>query len=299
MMEDGGGVGDVHYRFTPVAGGEKLEFLDKDTLQNLEQWGMLGGLRRHRFAYTGKFETYKAQDYFTEMVNSRDVQYALQVMSGASSGFCRLSSLGCQDAMHVAVKELSATVTDLTFFDRIADTDTGQCLISPSGTFKQPNIFDRMPDDPDSFDLVRMMLACDHSPHKDLYSMPERQELIFRIFYHLVLGGAICQYDESLQRYMSTTAAIYGKLVTPYKNPDSQDQRILLRAHAFELCVKADDGQCILPGTAPAADSLTLDLSDGGGTVSSPSFAYAIVEPLRKQVTVFSFDRRAGSWNDE
>ena len=40
------------------------------------------------------------------------------------------------------------------------------------------------------------------SEHWELYDEEERQELLFLLFKHLVLGGPICQYDDKIERYL-------------------------------------------------------------------------------------------------
>ncbi len=43
--------------------------------------------------------------------------------------------------------------------------------------------------------MLREMLLCEESDNAELYSEEERSELLFRIFEHLVLGGACCQFE--------------------------------------------------------------------------------------------------------
>lgn len=57
------------------------------------------------------------------------------------------------------------------------------------------------------------MLLMPDSDHYDIYSESERSEFIFRLFRHLCLGGAICQYEDTVQPYLDATKAIYKDLV--------------------------------------------------------------------------------------
>ena len=40
------------------------------------------------------------------------------------------------------------------------------------------------------------------SEHWELFSEDERQEFLFLLFKHLILGGPICQYDDKVERYL-------------------------------------------------------------------------------------------------
>lgn len=46
-------------------------------------------------------------------------------------------------------------------------------------------------------DRVRELLLCEESENAELYSDDEKDELLWRIFGHLVLGGACNQYEVS------------------------------------------------------------------------------------------------------
>lgn len=57
------------------------------------------------------------------------------------------------------------------------------------------------------------MLLMPDSEHYDIYNESERNEFIFRLFRHLCLGGAVCQYEDTVQPYLDATKAIYKDLV--------------------------------------------------------------------------------------
>jgi len=57
------------------------------------------------------------------------------------------------------------------------------------------------------------MLLLDDSDNYSLFSEDERGEFLFRLFRHLCLGGAICQFEDNVQSYLDVTKAIYKDLV--------------------------------------------------------------------------------------
>lgn len=57
------------------------------------------------------------------------------------------------------------------------------------------------------------MLLDEESEEYNLYSEDERKEFVFQIFQMLVLGGTLCQFEDTLQPYLDVTQNIYKDLV--------------------------------------------------------------------------------------
>ena len=57
------------------------------------------------------------------------------------------------------------------------------------------------------------MLLLEDSDNYEMYSDEERDELLLRVFKHLCLGGAVCQYEDDIKPYLDTTKALYKELV--------------------------------------------------------------------------------------
>ena len=57
------------------------------------------------------------------------------------------------------------------------------------------------------------MLLVEDSDNYDTYSAAEREEFLFQLFRHICLGGALCQYEDSVEPYLEITKLIYKDLV--------------------------------------------------------------------------------------
>ncbi len=57
------------------------------------------------------------------------------------------------------------------------------------------------------------MLQEEDSEHYYVVSRKERGEFLFRLFKHLCLGGELCQYEDTIDPYISTTKQIYKDLI--------------------------------------------------------------------------------------
>lgn len=62
-------------------------------------------------------------------------------------------------------------------------------------------------------DQLRQMLLCEESEHHELYEEDEKAQLLWRLFEHLALGGACCQFEDVLQAYLDITKRIYKELL--------------------------------------------------------------------------------------
>lgn len=61
--------------------------------------------------------------------------------------------------------------------------------------------------------LSLQMLQEEDSEHYYAVGREERKEFLFRIFKHLCLGGELCQYEDTVDPYISTTKQIYKDLI--------------------------------------------------------------------------------------
>lgn len=57
------------------------------------------------------------------------------------------------------------------------------------------------------------MLLDEESEEYNLYSEEERNEFVFRIFQMLILGGILCQFEDTLEPYLDVTKNIYKDLI--------------------------------------------------------------------------------------
>ncbi|CAM9443223.1 unnamed protein product, partial [Discosporangium mesarthrocarpum] len=82
-------------------------------------------------------------------------------------------------------------------------------------------------------DKLRELMANSESQNAHVFSSAQKSELIFHIFKVLSVGGAMCQPDDSLQRYLEVTKLIYKDLVSVFKN--SSTGQIEVGSQAFQV----------------------------------------------------------------
>ncbi|CAI5690630.1 cilia- and flagella-associated protein 300 isoform X3 [Oreochromis niloticus] len=112
------------------------------------------------------------------------------------------------------------------------------------------------------------MLQDEESEHYYVVGRKERGEFLFSLFKHLCLGGELCQYEDTIDPYISTTKQIYKDLISVQKDPETK--KISVVSKVIKVCAFDESGRCF-PGTQE----------------EEQTFAYLIVDPYKRHVTLF------------
>uniref|UniRef100_A0A3Q3A609 Cilia- and flagella-associated protein 300 n=1 Tax=Kryptolebias marmoratus TaxID=37003 RepID=A0A3Q3A609_KRYMA len=161
----------------------------------------------------------------------------------------------------MSVELVPCTQVSMQLFDPIYSCG----ILRPSGHVVKC-LHDVHPD----YDELRQMLQDDDSEHYYAVGREGREEFLFRLFKHLCLGGELCQYEDTITPYIDTTKKIYKDLirnppVTQEPAPDIFHRPPVLLCH-----LQDESGRCF-PGIRE----------------EEQTFAYLIVDPFKRQVTLF------------
>lgn len=115
-------------------------------------------------------------------------------------------------------------------------------------------------------DRLRYALAFEESEYYEVFDDQMRNEFIFRIFQHLVLGGSLCQYEDTAKEYLEETQKFYKDMVTVYK--DSETDEIKVGSLVFQI-KKIDDTEVF------------------GDSDHPQNWLYVIVDPIHWHVNVW------------
>ena len=121
-------------------------------------------------------------------------------------------------------------------------------------------------------DRLRYSLAHEESEQYLTFDDDMRKEFIFRIFQHITLGGSMCQYEDNVKEYLSTTQKFYKDLMSVFK--DSETDEIKVGSIVFEI--KQVDETDIFKDDHPQ------------------SFMYVIIDPIHWHV--HTWHHRWQSW---
>uniref|UniRef100_A0A3B3TQ57 Cilia- and flagella-associated protein 300 n=2 Tax=Poecilia TaxID=8080 RepID=A0A3B3TQ57_9TELE len=197
---------------------------------------MLGRLSAQTYSFDSNFHPYS---YETFALVRRDIVST------------RLMCVVERPVASVSTELVPCTKISMELFDPIYSCG----ILRPSGHVVKC-FHDVYPD----YDELRQMLQEEDSEHYYVVGKMERKEFLFRLFKHLCLGGALCQYEDTIDPYISTTKKIYKDLIRKIE----LFSMILVSRYS-----KDESGQCF-PGTRE----------------EEQTFAYLIVDPVKRNVTL-------------
>mmetsp|Transcript_21937 Transcript_21937/g.65405 ORF Transcript_21937/g.65405 Transcript_21937/m.65405 type:complete len:266 (-) Transcript_21937:119-916(-) len=118
--------------------------------------------------------------------------------------------------------------------------------------------------------LIREVVLCEDSDMYDFFSEQERREFLFRIFSHLVFGGASNQWEDHVEEYFRVTKEVYKDLLS-VRRSETGDVEVL--SHVASVVSLGHGGQ-LFPKESPL------------------NFCYVIVDPLMRHVRLWYFGYR-------
>jgi len=118
--------------------------------------------------------------------------------------------------------------------------------------------------------LIREVILMEESEMYDAFSEKERKEFLFRIFSHLIFGGASNQYEDHVEDYFKVTKEVYKDLLTVRRN-DAGDVEVLSTVASIR---SLGDGGLVFPKESPL------------------NFFYVIHDPLMRHVRCWYFGFR-------
>uniref|UniRef100_A0A665UC20 Cilia- and flagella-associated protein 300 n=1 Tax=Echeneis naucrates TaxID=173247 RepID=A0A665UC20_ECHNA len=199
-----------------------------------------------------------AQSYsFDQSFHSYNCEKSLWIVS--HHFVCVCVCVVDKPVVFVDVEVVPCTKVSMELFDPISSCG----ILRPSG-----HIVKCFHDVHSDYDELRQMLQEEDSEHYYVVGREERGEFLFRLFKHLCLGGEICQYEDTLQPYINTTKQVYKDLISVQK--DSETKKIGVVSMVLKVCAYDESGQCF-----------------PGRRAEEQTFAYLIVDPFKRHVTIF------------
>lgn len=206
------------------------------------------------FRFNRRFEEDQTDAFLLDLLNSEEVRAVFNVV-GPSRGPLPLSG----KVTGVKHEKLMTRQLSMDFFDRVVD----EGIVADTGYISKR--YDEEFDGVTVSDDLREMLVNRDSEHEDLFSDEDKQELLFRVFRHLVVGGSMCQFEDNWTPYLEATKTLYKELVTAHRTSTGS-----IAVSSVVLSVTGID--CDTPLWPKDNDQ---------------NWLYVIVDPLKRDVTLF------------
>ncbi|XP_075054884.1 cilia- and flagella-associated protein 300 isoform X2 [Mixophyes fleayi] len=217
---------------------------------------MNGRITAQAFRYDQYFQPYQKDDFVLAFFQDPNVISHLKLLS--SSG--QWTTLGTK-VNKIEAKEIPCTQLSMSLFDCLDK----EYIVREGGYISK--CLDEYIDDFTISDELRKVLLMEESEKFDIFSPSDREEFLFLLFKHLCLGGAVCQFEDTIDPYLETTKSVYKELLSVQKNPETKQINII--SSVFKVSAYDENGLCY-PSTR----------------THEQTFSYLIVDPLKRHVTV-------------
>ena len=234
---------NLPFVFSPIVDADFPALKNKELFGNLRKWGFADDFKLLKFKSDRALDRDSEEEFINSFFSSEHVR---QYLNSKTSVYVTSSEKNT-----VAYEKLSTQQTSLKMFRSLEEND----IVMDCGRIRG-----RLEDDYDGvpiYDILRECLYVEESDKYDAFTQQDRKELLFRVFKHIVTGGAANQYEDSIDAYLSATGLIYKDLVSVMKN-DSGDLHVLSsvyeikglsngklfsRSHRSNFCYLAYDPQ--------------------------------------------------------
>merc|ERR1711907_48847 len=232
----------------------------KEVREKLMKWNIDVNSHMVKFRFDQKFERFDAEQFARDFFSDPVVQAHVQVAT--RHGMARPAGT----PSGVRLSKLSTTVTNLDFFDVLKDEDL-PCGAIVRDDGKIVGCYEDWEEGVCIQDKLRAAMCKRDSEEWDAIPEHMRKELLFGIFRHVVLGGAMCQWEDNVQPYLATTKLLYKDLVKARKNADNGQIEITTQAYQVNRIDGAGD---LFPNAA-----------------SPNNWCLLLIAPVPRQVTYY------------
>jgi len=246
----------VAYAFHHLADAKFGSFQSPEIQPFFEKWGFGPDMAMCTFRVEQKVTSETFQDMLDAFFKDREVLSVLHATTGV-----RVLS---PPKVSVQWEKMNTKVVSMSFFNKLEEAG----CISSSG-----HIRGRLEEDWEDVpivNLIREAIMVEESEIYETFSAEERREFLFRIFQHLIFGGASNQYEDHIEDYFTATKAVYKDLLS-VRRSDTGDVEVLSTVASI------------------------MSLSDGGVLYRKDSllnFCYVIHDPVVRHVKVWYFGFR-------
>jgi hypothetical protein len=260
-------------------------FASESAQEQLKKWGFTDFWQLKRYSFRQKFDPSKLaatgdkdapdtylRSFLLDLFGHPEVRRTLEVAGPAAGSKPKLASITQSlgpdvRPKNIEFKQLLATKTSMAFFDRLEESGVvraGRVTKCAEDVFDGATVADEM----------RAMLVDECSEHSCLFE-PEREqnELLFRIFKHLAVGGSMCQWEDRVGPVLDATKGLYKDLLTVHRSTSDGGitvASIVVEIKGIEWVARGKDAHpWLFPDACPH------------------SFCYVVICPLKRSATIW------------
>ncbi|KAA3681003.1 uncharacterized protein DEA37_0005038, partial [Paragonimus westermani] len=93
----------------------------------------------------------------------------------------------------------------------------------------------------------------------------EKSEFLYKIFFHLSVGGELCQNEDNIKEYSEATRKVYRDIISVQKSSETKELQIVSLVYKIRA---EDENGAVFPSNIDHVNT----------------FAYVIVDPFKRNV---------------
>jgi hypothetical protein len=194
----------------------------KENFKTLEKWGLSQNMELVKFRFNTSFELQDLQRFLKDLFNDPIVR----------KNFPPLTSVILPDDQkeieNFKYKVLNTRATNMDIFDTLYENDI---VTLDTGYIHQD--YDVYVEDITISDKLKQAMLVEDSEAYSVFSQDQRDEFLFHIFKRIVVGGSLCQYENTIEPYLEMTKAFYKDIVSAAKEPETN--KIYIRSVPVEI----------------------------------------------------------------
>ncbi|VDK33889.1 unnamed protein product [Taenia asiatica] len=212
---------------------------------------MKGRLRCQCFSFDETFKKHEVKEFATMFFNDSVVRKILETEEGLPLNDC-----------DVTVSNVPCTLLSMDIFNRCVGTVTHR-----TGRIKF--CFEEYYESLVITDCLKRALCIRESEFYNLFTRTEREEFLFRLFKHIVIGGELSQPNEDLGVYTNFVKNLYRDIVSVQKIPGSEELKVVSLVYDVRVL---SNNHTVYPASKAHVNT----------------FAYLIVNPIKRHVIALS-----------
>ncbi len=261
------------FSFTALGDAEFPLMADRETKNLFEKWGMAPTNSFLAFRFDERFAPEKMDAFCADFFHSAEARAALgmsvlSVSSASSGGTSRALPRGSA----CCCKLVPTTQVRMDFFNRLREEGM---VAGESGRIRQcmPEYYDGV----ESGSMLREMALNEDSEHALVYDDEEKDEFLYRVFRHLIIGGGMCQPDETIEPYFRCTREIMKGLLTVKK----------VKSADINAAGTGNKAKVVVTSQVIAVEGTERNVPGLFPKDNDHNLCYLIVDPSKRRVVVW------------
>ena len=188
----------------------------------LEKWGLIKNMLLVQFRFNTSFELQDLQRFLKDLFNDPIVRKNFPPLSYV------ILPDNQKEIENFKYKVLNTRATNMDLFDPIYENNL---VTLDTGYIHQD--YDTYVEDITVSDKLKQSLLVEDSEAYSVFNQDQRDEFLFHIFKRIVVGGSLCQCEETIEPYLDVTKNFYKDLVSAAKEPETN--KIYIRSVPVEI----------------------------------------------------------------